>query len=1258
MYIPGGRNVVNNRDLLVLRSAKRMRDGACIYLWRSVAHPKYPPKPDVLRAEAILAGFLVLPNEDRFTSTLISISMLDPKGKVSATAVQSLNMMQARLPLRFAQYMRDVEQLHIERPLPSHIRPPFFVPTCYSYNGSWNPCPEAPVLGQHGPNNNNVNDTVKKEEEEQENNSNGAQQRERKGSKKSCPISAHISFMEAESVLVLSKGPINVSSSASSSSSSTVKHWIGYHNGKRGLFDVDYVRLSDAASPVVAALSTSSNSPLKHTSEEENRGTISPSVNYTPFIELITRPNLTILSTICNHADPSVAERSALAFLQLLKITPGRTIPLLITLIANEVRKTNLIESSTLFRGHNIASHLLSAYCQLVGRHYLHKMVQPLVEKVLAFYSQGKSIEVDPARLGPHDNPHGNLQRLNEICSSFVPTTLSSLRFCPNTFRVICYHLQREVEKKFPDSRYIVLGGFFFLRFISPAIVSPEAFGVLDALGKKPEDITPDVRRGLVLVSKVIQNLANGVEFGEKEEHMTQLNSFIRSNIPEMERFFEEIASFFPDVEPEEQLSTEDVRPFARYLHAVVCDHLTDIVLKFEQLERSSSPSSTSSSSSASPVGNRIMEKNGQSTFETLIQVLLGAGPAPPVDEKDINLEIALHGCYSSSFPLSSSSLSPSTSKKSKFLSIKGKKSRKSSGSGIATGIAVGGSGGASGSGGGGSVIGGRVRGGVPNFERPVRKGKPRMFYGTISGAISHASSFSSSSSSSTSSSASSTNVSSSQETQQGLRSSDGSVATRGGPSIKELRSTFEAQSVHSSTSPSSLSFGKRPTVNNRPKGGSTTRPFAHSLWENGEIHRSSPPSSASPPNHNTDPFLPPPNNISLSSPSSPSSSHSSSSPIETRRRSATSPNVHIINHNKKKEKALNVQEDSRSQTWLTTSEKETKQKQKEQRKNKARFRSESFSMGDGRSNPLGSDGEESPSAMHQNASSPKRILRRFTFKDGNKRKEKHETLSKADSAEDREALHQALAKLQERKKQAQRDIEQLLLDSLTTAAANTNSTLRTKATKLEELRILLRVMEGHVCAIERLESRLNLPRSQHQASGSLKEFLSSSSPSSATSPRKWRGGSPSPAFVPANKAALPLRQQGSQQMEQSSSLENESTATSAGEEQSPSASGTTTELPPQPSTGSQVEDASAPSGIAIGRVRPRSKSLWTAATTPPFSTTTLASPSSAEAAAMERRSSPSSPSPARRGTGGFTSSTMRTKSLDHGHSYNPNLLF
>ena len=53
--------------------------------------------------------------------------------------------------------------------------------------------------------------------------------------------------------------------------------------------------------------------------------------------------------------------------------------------------------------------------------------------------------------------------------------------------------------------------------------------------------ISPGVRRGLVMISKVLQNLANGIEFGCKEAHMAILNPFIIENLAVVHMFFDKL---------------------------------------------------------------------------------------------------------------------------------------------------------------------------------------------------------------------------------------------------------------------------------------------------------------------------------------------------------------------------------------------------------------------------------------------------------------------------------------------------------------------------------------------------------------------------------------------------------------------------------------------------------------------------------------------------------------------------------------------
>lgn len=91
------------------------------------------------------------------------------------------------------------------------------------------------------------------------------------------------------------------------------------------------------------------------------------------------------------------------------------------------------------------------------------------------------------------------LQKLIEIAEEFLTTIISSTTSVPYGIRWICKQIRSLTKRKSPDaSEYSVcsmIGGFFFLRFINPAIVTPRAYMLLEtAPGNLP-------RRTLTLVN-------------------------------------------------------------------------------------------------------------------------------------------------------------------------------------------------------------------------------------------------------------------------------------------------------------------------------------------------------------------------------------------------------------------------------------------------------------------------------------------------------------------------------------------------------------------------------------------------------------------------------------------------------------------------------------------------------------------------------------------------------------------------------------
>lgn len=93
--------------------------------------------------------------------------------------------------------------------------------------------------------------------------------------------------------------------------------------------------------------------------------------------------------------------------------------------------------------------------------------------------------------------------------------------------------------KRFPEAKFTAVGAFIFLRFFCPAIVAPDVEGLIDSSPSK------EMRRGLLLIAKVVQNLANNVLFGAKESYMYPLNDFLTQNIFRVTTFLREISVCF-----------------------------------------------------------------------------------------------------------------------------------------------------------------------------------------------------------------------------------------------------------------------------------------------------------------------------------------------------------------------------------------------------------------------------------------------------------------------------------------------------------------------------------------------------------------------------------------------------------------------------------------------------------------------------------------------------------------------------------------
>lgn len=203
---------------------------------------------------------------------------------------------------------------------------------------------------------------------------------------------------------------------------------------------------------------------------------------------------------------------------------------------------------------------MLTMFSKIHGSEFLHSTLHASVSSVL---ENPIPFEVDPAKLKSVDERPRNLENLRVTTQKLVDDIFRSTSRMPTAFRHICHLLTTIVGAKFPDSSLNAVAGFIFLRFFCPAIVAPESSGLVTT---RP---TREGLRGLVLIAKTVQNLANLVSFGNKEEYMIEMNTVLEANIPRCIQFLKDISSvsdFWLEIPPQIAEANEASRFNSPYL--------------------------------------------------------------------------------------------------------------------------------------------------------------------------------------------------------------------------------------------------------------------------------------------------------------------------------------------------------------------------------------------------------------------------------------------------------------------------------------------------------------------------------------------------------------------------------------------------------------------------------------------------------------------------------------------------------------------
>ncbi|KAJ2518205.1 Ras GTPase activating protein ira2 [Coemansia sp. RSA 1939] len=257
-------------------------------------------------------------------------------------------------------------------------------------------------------------------------------------------------------------------------------------------------------------------------------------------IEALIDPGLKLLLGINELCQVQDVDELGAALINIFE-SRNQTRILFERVITVELERTD--SASELFRRNCLATRLLSYHAKLHGEAYLKSTLGPAIRKLLAQPPGTLTFELNPNKMAESADRDRNLKNVERLCSLVIDAIVGSVHTLPSTLRWICNLIYRIVITRFPDAGYTAVGGFVFLRFLCPAMVAPDSHGICAQI------TNPEVRRGLLLCTKITHNLANDILFGNKETYMVPLNKFISENRTRTMNFLSEIAELTDEAE-------------------------------------------------------------------------------------------------------------------------------------------------------------------------------------------------------------------------------------------------------------------------------------------------------------------------------------------------------------------------------------------------------------------------------------------------------------------------------------------------------------------------------------------------------------------------------------------------------------------------------------------------------------------------------------------------------------------------------------
>ncbi|KAL3229776.1 Inhibitory regulator protein IRA2 [Nakaseomyces bracarensis] len=182
-------------------------------------------------------------------------------------------------------------------------------------------------------------------------------------------------------------------------------------------------------------------------------------------------------------------------------------------LISAEIEQSS--RSTDILRRNSVATRALSMLARIKGNTYLVYTIKPIL---LALINNQEAFEVEKIKPAGQSYER-DVILFKKYMTKILDSINASISSMPAELFYICQTIYLNVKEKFPDYALVAVGSCIFLRFICPALVSPESENLINVMTIKE-------KRSFIFLAKVIQNIANGSDNYVKWEALKNETEF------------------------------------------------------------------------------------------------------------------------------------------------------------------------------------------------------------------------------------------------------------------------------------------------------------------------------------------------------------------------------------------------------------------------------------------------------------------------------------------------------------------------------------------------------------------------------------------------------------------------------------------------------------------------------------------------------------------------------------------------------------